>query len=95
MIIDYLTIASFIIAGLGFSFGLDFKKWWSWIFVLSGFVGGYLIFLDLENPSSFYGSIFIGAFFALFTAWGARLQKRRIIKARNFFEDIFRSDNEN
>ena len=90
--IDFLTIASLVVAITGPIFGLDFKKWWSWIFIFCGFLGGFLLLLDLESPASFYWSICIGGFTAIFIALSGWLQKRRAPNPVEFWRDFFRSD---
>ncbi|MCP4139641.1 MAG: hypothetical protein GY755_05020 [Chloroflexi bacterium] len=65
-IAGYFLIILIIIVSLGLSVGLDFRKWWSWLFVLAGFLLGLVMQVASGNdPSTKVEGICLGAFFAV------------------------------
>jgi hypothetical protein len=72
----FLTIL-FVLFGISVTGGmlsiyLDIKKWWSWLFVLTGFISGFIIGLLKVNIS---GGLILGAVFSFITISGGVLTR--------------------
>ncbi|MBT3313442.1 MAG: hypothetical protein HN390_02395 [Anaerolineae bacterium] len=62
----YLMVILGLVVIIGISVGLDFKKWWNWLFVLAGFLLSLLMQVASGNESSTkVESICLGIFFAV------------------------------
>ena len=81
---DYLPWLIFlfcVITAMG-NLGLDLKKWWSWIPIVSGFILG-ILFAFLKNDSpNLGGGICLGLVIALLTTLFGIMMRRRSLKAK-------------
>jgi hypothetical protein len=59
-LLDFLSIGFLLVAAIGVGYGFELKKWKSWLYILSGFLFG---FLQLGGPIS-------GIIIALLMIWG-------------------------
>lgn len=89
-ITGYISITFLIIASIGTAFGLNLRKWWSWLFVISGFLFGFMFTFTAED---FYTGlptgICFGTFFAICVAFGGWVIRRRGRKIHDELNDRF------
>jgi hypothetical protein len=71
---NWLLIFLMLIGAFSMAFGVNLKKWYGWVQVLSGFFLGFL----MGSTQNMTGNIVMGIFLAVLVAWiGPIVWKRR------------------
>jgi hypothetical protein len=87
-VIPIIEVILIITASIGIGFGVDLKKWHGWLFVLIGFISGYMLGGDITTTSGIVGGVFVALMVLIIgpiqlkrrrIAWGeeSELQKKK------------------
>jgi hypothetical protein len=76
-LLGILFVILLISASVGAGFGLDYKKWWSWLFIFAGFLLGFLmVFSNSGDQKKIPFGLCLGSLFGLFVFIGGWISRR-------------------